>query len=221
MPSAYNENIRDPELRSRLAEEGLCDDVVGLILLELIRQFFTSINNFTTHRMRSRNPAMLWTADVATTRVRIVRLEDWDPANMGQTPEIVIATQGTMWNGIQNGGEFDAPEETIDDPTRIVDAVVGRATIWALSKESAEARAISQELGLFISAFSRPIREEYGFTNFRPGGVGNPARIEERAGYWACPVTLAYTWNQTQELLEQQPRLAEIKPEIEVDADQG
>lgn len=208
----YDERIRDPLLRSQLADEGLTDEVVSKIFLEVLRHFFLSVNNFTTKTMRERDPAMLWSDEESETAVRIVRAEDWEPANMGQTPEIVVRSQGSTWKSNQVGGMIDSPEDdTVENPTRISDFVFNRTVIWAISKSSSEVKNIAWELATFFSAFSGPMQKEYGFCNLRPAGVGGLVRIRERKGYWGSPVVIASQWELIQDLIEQQPRLAEIE----------
>ena len=213
--SPYNEKIRDNGLISRVADEGLSEETVSQILLETFRQFFLNASNFSSRRMRHRDPALLWTNNPATSRVRIVRDIDWDPKTMGATPEIVIRSHGTLLKKINVQGFMEAYEETVEDPTTVIDLVTGRAVIWSISPSGEEARMLAWELAQMLSAFSEQLCKEYGLATMSPGGVNGPVRIKERKGYWGVPVTLGYQWQMVQEVIEQQPRLAEILGVIE------
>ena len=207
----YNEKIRDTELRSQLADEGLSDEVVSKIFLEVIRAFFLNAENFSTKVMRNRTPALVWSESAEDSKVRIVRGVDWKPEDMGKTPEIVIRNQGSTWKANQVGGLIDPPaDDRIDDPDLVSSFIYSRIVVWAISNSPTEARNIAWELGTMFMAYARPIRAEYGFSKVSPAGVGAPVWIQERKGYWGCPVVVATQWELTQELIEQQPVLAEF-----------
>jgi len=215
---SYDERIRDPELRSQLADEGLSDEAISKIFLDLIRTFFLSADNFTTKVMRSRDPALLWSDDVSESAIRIVRAEDWVPENMGKDPEIVIRAQGTTWSSTHVDGTIDSPDsDRVDDPEVVSSIILGRAVIWAISTSASEAKNVAWELALFFAAFAQPIAREFGFQKIVPGGVGAPVRISERKGYFGCPIIIASQFELTQELIEQQPRLAELKVDQTLD----
>jgi hypothetical protein len=206
----YDERIRDPLLTTRIASEGLSEDIVSIILLETMKGFFLSTANFTTWRMRHRTPPLLYTASEATTKIRIVRDIDWVPETMGASPELVIRPQGTMWTRINNAGLMDQLEDTVEDPDRITNQITGRCTIWAISQVADEASMIATEIAAFLSVFSLPLMKEYGFDNLAVAGLGNAVRIKERKQYWGYALTIGYVWTLAQELIEQQPRLAEL-----------
>ena len=215
---SYDPKIHDPETRTNMVLESLSDETVSRIFLETMRQFFMNVNNFTTHRMRERQPPLTWKEDERTGEpgVRIVRDVDWVPENMGKTPEIVIRSGGTMWKPINNDAAVDPFEETVEDPTIVSDQITGRHAIWVISPVASEARMIAWEIGSFLSAFASPLRCEYGFSVIRPAGIGNPVKIKERKGYWGVAVAIGYIWYLSQELIEVKPRLAEIVPTSEI-----
>lgn len=208
----YDERIRDPELRSQLADEGLSDDAVSKIYLELLRTFFLNANNFGTKVLRNRVPALVWSEDVSESAIRIVRADDWVPENMGKAPEVVIRSQGTTWASQQVGGIIDvADNDRVDDPDVVSSIILSRAVVWAISASPTEAKNVSWEIAMFFAAYARPIQQEFGFQKVVPGGVGGAIKVKERKGYWGCPVVIASQWELTQELIEQQPRLGELK----------
>lgn len=216
----YDERIRDPELRSQLADEGLSDEVVSKIFLETLRNFFMDENNFSTYVLRNRVPSLVWTDDESTSKVRIVRDIDWVPASMGATPEIVIRSQGSTWRTNQVGGLIDPPDDDrVEDPDLVSSFIYSRTVVWTISNAGSETRNVAWEIGTMLTAFARPLRKEFGFSKIAVAGAGGPVRIEERKGYWGCPVVVATQWELTQELIEQQPRLAEVILEQTTTAD--
>jgi len=213
----FDERMRDYPNRGEALKEGLSEFLVSQILLETTRSLFLSADNFTTNFMRQRSPILRWDADPEESTVRIVRYVDWQHADTGRTPEIVIRNQGTRWTSWNNAALIDTPDETTEDPDYINDYVAARATIWAISPVADEAWSIAWEMGTFFSAFSMPLIKEYGFTNLRTAGVSNPAKIRERKDYWGSAVVLALMWQVTQEMIEQQPVLAEVHTEQTID----
>ena len=212
----YDERIRDAELRSAVGDEGLSDEVVSMIYLETIRQFFLNTDNFSSYVLRNRVPTLLWTANADTSAVRIVRGIDWVPENMGKTPEIVIRNQGSTWTSNQVGSVVDPwDNEQIEDPEIVSTFILSRTVVWTISTSATEARNIGWELGMFLAAFAQPLQREYGFTKLAIAGAGAPVLIAERKGYWGVPIVVAAQWENTQELIEQQPRVAEIRMEQE------
>lgn len=213
MPSdpILDERIRDPHLISTIADEGLSEEVVSQIFLETLRQFFMNPDNFSVRRMRDRNPPLVWSPKEEETKVRILRDIDWVPENMGQTPEIIIRSQGTEWQAINNQAGIDDYYISGEAPDRIGSMVTGRIVVWSISPSGEESRMIGWELGTFFDAFSQPFCREWGFYTVRPAGVGGPARIRERKGYWGTPLVIGYQWQLSQEVTEQKPVLAEIK----------
>jgi len=206
----YDERIRDPNLVSTIADEGLSENLVSKILLECLRQMFLSSDNFATATMRNRQPSLIWSPDVALSRVRIVRDVDWAPQDEGRMPEIVIRLQGVQWQSPNVGGRMDAPYETVEDPEWLSQLVTGRCVVWAISSVPDEAKELAHEIGLFFSAFAPAITQEYGLEQLTVAAIGGVVHVAERKGCWGCPVALGYRWTITQQLIQQRPRIAEI-----------
>ncbi|MFA7161751.1 MAG: hypothetical protein WC083_04185 [Candidatus Methanomethylophilaceae archaeon] len=211
---SIDERVRDPERSSAIASEGLSSDVLSMIFLETLRQMFMSSDNFATHRMRYRNPPLLWSSDVAKSKIRIIRAEDWKPQDEGMMPMLLVRSQGTTMAGLNIDGTIDPVEETIESPERIAYMVIGRVVLWAVSPDPNEANSIAWEAMLFYAAFSRPICQEHGIGKLSPAGVGPPVRLKEKKGVWGVPLTIAIQWQVTQELSEQQPVLSDIRTDM-------
>ena len=140
---------------SKIGHELVSPRQISRLLLETIRTFFLSVDNFTTYEMRNRDPALLWSENDNLTGVRIVRNVDWELDNQGKAPEIVIsnAPPGTAWNFWNKEGNLGGQGLTVDGRKTVNDAISSRFLLWCVSPVADEAWDLGWELGLKQASF--------------------------------------------------------------------
>ncbi len=210
MSIPYDERTRDPQTTSSIRSEPMTEERLSQVFLETLRQFFLNPLNFQSRIMREREPALTWDPDPAEEKVRIVRDIDWLEKSMGNTPEVVVRSQGTQWQTYTRDGKMTHPHSPVEGAEWITHHITARLSIWSISHVPSEARNISWEIATFLAAFARPLANEYCLILIAPAASGGTVKIEERKGYWGSPVSVGCEWFLTQSLTEQAPRLAEI-----------
>lgn len=159
------------------------------ILVQWLRQHFTSANNIETPLLRQD----LWTPEISTTKITIDTVYKWDPAHTEARPGVFIKP-GPMkilrygidhrkmvgtWNQSGYAPQYNAMCQ-------------GSHTLFCIAGESAEAELLSTEVYRELLEFGPAARKVFGFLRFDVADIGEPSILEEATENFVVPVVVSW-----------------------------
>jgi hypothetical protein len=132
----------------------------------------------------------------------------WTPQISGQRPAIVI-----RFNEIKPLKVAINNQEGYSDQgqKRFVKIMTASQTVFCIHKEYDATLLLMTEVYSHLLQFSDPIRSIFDLLMFELVHAGGPGELKEASDRYASPVTLAYAWSESWEVIDWAPLLKTMK----------
>lgn len=197
---------------SSLNSTGLRPHTLTGIILRLLTRAFSVAAGIQHPQLKG----YIWTNNPETTKILIAPVWRWNTPGMGARPALLVKrnalrprqlglADGQAVIGGLNGDKIPVNEEPIAQV-----GVVGSHTVFALSKNPAEAEWLSTEVAIRLIQYAQAIQNEFGFNRFRVAEIGAISKLEESSEHFAVPITVAYMYMDAWRIVSESPLLKRL-----------
>lgn len=199
-----------PEVRTSLMD-AICSigaprpHMMTGFFVDWFQKHFATTPNIEEPQLRG----LLWTA-VDSSNLEIESITRWKPQTTGKRPAIIVSRNDwkVLSLGIDNRMMVTRGISGIEHYAAYLQ---GSHTMFCLSGKPVEAEILSAEVYREMMQFGPLIRKELELMRFAAMGVGKLFEVEESAGHFAVPVTVAYFLEEKWRLIPQTPKLKNMK----------
>jgi len=184
---------------------GPTPQIMTSLFLTWLREHFSDSDNIEHAIFRDR----LWDSEACATRVMIEDATVWTPEMTQRRPALLV--KRNSWEHTKRF-TFDSQSGTTEDgrPT-YTKLWRGSHTIFAVSPEGGECEILVAETYRFLMHFGPIFRQYFNLMKFELLQVGELSMIEETSKAYACPITVAYGWQENWAIRPWGPNITDLR----------
>lgn len=188
----------------------LCQLIPSPILMDgLFRNYFTDHFSQPTRIEQPDLQELIW-ANNDTTGIVIEVIQKWDPTQANRRPQIVIKRNAYANRKVGFGNRQQMHPGDKEGNPHFSTFWVGSHTLFALGSTGAQANLLGTEIQRELTQFASELLTGLNLEQFDVTEIGALSLIEEADDVFACPITVAYTYNEHWSVRMQAPRLRRI-----------
>lgn len=153
----------------------------------------------------------LWSPDIKENKVLIKSITKWKPQDTGLRPAIIVKRNSArVMRQIINDRHMPAlggPESTV---TRCTSFIAGSHTLFCIADEGGECETFANEVYRELMQFAIILRPALGLHKLMVTEIGDLSLVEEATENYVVPITVAYAFEESWELMPQAPLLKRV-----------
>lgn len=205
----YNSQVLFPD-PATLCSYGPRPFLLTGLLVQLLRQHFASPEGAGVEDATLRD--RVWRPD-ETTKIIINSATKWDPTVAMSRPAILVRRNDVQVARQGINDELMGASDISGIPAYST-LLIGSHTLFVVDNEAGGAEYLAAEVARDLIQFGPEIRKRFYLMRFLILGIGELMLVEEAAGSWVIPVTVAWAAQETWKLIQHVPLLKTLNATI-------
>ncbi len=181
-------------------------DTIDILLAKILKNHFCYVNNIIDPTLKQ----YVYSDNDNDSKIRIVFNTNFDAANAGKLPLIVIKRIGMEFRRIAMGDHGESGEENIGQSS-FVRTVFGMHRVMCIAQTDGEVEKLAKEVFYTLNGLSPILLSDLPLLDFQVTKLGEVGMLDTQGKMLAIPIDLNYTYEYAWRILRIGPKVRLVR----------